>query len=146
MSNRIVEQLLPESRHRFFKRRSSWPVITKDVREHLKALEERDKLFRIKKQINKDTQLMPLVRWQFRGLEEKKRKAFLFENVIDVKGKRYTMPVTVGTLAASTEIYALGLQCEAEQIHERWTQRADAPARARKSRRRSGTGSDLAGR
>ncbi len=64
---------------------------------------------------------MPLVRWQFRGLEEKKRKAFLFENVIDVKGKRYTMPVTVGTLAASTEIYALGLQCEAEQIHERWT-------------------------
>ena len=93
----------------------------KDVREHLKALEERDKLFRIKKQINKDTQLMPLVRWQFRGLEEKKRKAFLFENVIDVKGKRYTMPVTVGTLAASTEIYALGLQCEAEQIHERWT-------------------------
>ena len=37
------------------------------------------------------------------------------------KGKRYAMPVTVGTLAASTEIYALGLQCEAEQIHERWT-------------------------
>ena len=93
----------------------------KDVREHLKALEEHDKLFRIKKQINKDTQLMPLVRWQFRGLEEKKRKAFLFENVIDVKGKRYTMPVTVGTLAASTEIYALGLKCESEQIHERWT-------------------------
>jgi len=93
----------------------------KDVREHLKALEERDKLFHIKKQINKDTQLMPLVRWQFRGLEEKKRKAFLFENVIDVKGKRYAMPVSVGTLAASREIYALGLQCEAEQIHERWT-------------------------
>ena len=93
----------------------------KDVREHLKALDEKDKLFRIKKQINKDTQLMPLVRWQFRGLEEKKRKAFLFENVIDVKGRRYTMPVTVGTLAASTEIYSLGLKCEPEQIHERWT-------------------------
>ena len=59
----------------------------KDVREHLKVLGERDKLFRIKKQINKDTQLMPLVRWQFRGLEEKQRKAFLFENVIDVKGR-----------------------------------------------------------
>ena len=46
----------------------------RDVREHLKALEERDKLFRIKKQINKDTQLMPLVRWQFRGLEASKSK------------------------------------------------------------------------
>jgi len=93
----------------------------KDVREHLKALDERDKLVRITKQINKDTQLMPLVRWQFRGLEEKKRKAFLFDNVIDVKGKKYTMPVTVGTLAATTEIYSIGLKCEPEQIHERWT-------------------------
>ena len=91
----------------------------KDVREHLKALDERDKLYRIKKQINKDTQLMPLVRWQFRGLEEKKRKAFLFDNVIDVRGKRYMMPVTVGTLAASTEIYSIGLKCQPEQIHER---------------------------
>ncbi len=37
---------------------------------------------------DKDTELMPLVRWQFRGLPEKERKAFLFENVTDVKGKR----------------------------------------------------------
>jgi hypothetical protein len=42
---------------------------------------------------------MPLVRWQFRDLEEEQRKAFLFENVVDAKGKRYSMPVTVGTLA-----------------------------------------------
>ncbi len=94
----------------------------KDVREHLKALQERGKLIRIKREINKDTELMPLVRWQFRGLEEKERKAFLFENVIDVKGTRYTMPVTVGTLAANTEIYAIGLMCRPEEIHERWTQ------------------------
>ena len=30
---------------------------------------------------------MPLVRWQFRGLEEAERKAFLFENVVDAKSK-----------------------------------------------------------
>lgn len=94
----------------------------KDVREHLKALDERGKLVRVKKQINKDTQLMPLVRWQFRGLQEDQRKAFLFENVIDVRGKRYDMPVAVGTLAASTEIYGIGLNCAPDQIHERWTQ------------------------
>ncbi|MEX0802456.1 MAG: UbiD family decarboxylase [Candidatus Binatia bacterium] len=94
----------------------------RDVREHLKALDERGKLVRVKKQINKDTQLMPLVRWQFRGLQEHQRKAFLFENVIDVKGKRYSMPVAVGTLAASTEIYSIGLKCSPNQIHERWTQ------------------------
>ena len=65
---------------------------------------------------------MPLVRWQFRGLEEDQRKAFLFENVVDAKGKKYPMPVTVGTLAATTEIYAIGMMCEPDEIHERWTQ------------------------
>ena len=93
-----------------------------DVREHLKALEERGKLIRVQREINKDTELMPLVRWQFRGLEEKHRKAFLFENVVDVKGKHYSMPVSVGTLAANTEIYAIGLMCQPEEIHQRWTQ------------------------
>ncbi len=94
----------------------------RDFREHLQALEERGKLIRIKRQINKDTELMPLVRWQFRGLDEHERKAFMFENVIDSRGRRYTMPVTVGTLAATTEIYAIGMKCEPDQIHERWTQ------------------------
>ncbi len=93
----------------------------KDVREHLKAIDERGKLVRVKKRINKDTELMPLVRWQFRGLQERQRKAFLFENVTDVKGKNYSMPVSVGTLAATTEIYSIGLKCEPDQIHERWT-------------------------
>ena len=94
----------------------------RDFREHLKVLEERGKLVRIKRAINKDTELMPLVRWQFRGLEERDRKAFIFEKVTDAKGKHYSMPVTVGTLAATTEIYAIGMMCEPDQIHERWTQ------------------------
>jgi 4-hydroxy-3-polyprenylbenzoate decarboxylase len=94
----------------------------RDFREHLKALEERDKLVRIQREINKDTELMPLVRWQFRGLDEHQRKAFMFENVVDGKGKRYAMPVTVGTLAATTEIYAIGMMCKPDEIHERWAQ------------------------
>src|SRR5688500_473726 len=92
----------------------------RDFREHLKVLEERGKLLRIKREINKDTELMPLVRWQFRGLEEQDRKAFMFEHVVDSNARRYTMPVTVGTLAATTEIYAIGMMCEPDQIHERW--------------------------
>ena len=92
----------------------------RDFREHLKALEERGKLVRINREINKDTELMPLVRWQFRGLEERDRKAFIFEKIIDSKGKRYNMPVTVGTLAATTEIYAIGMMCQPEEIAERW--------------------------
>ena len=51
----------------------------KDLREQIQALEAKDKLVRIKRVINKDTELMPLVRLQFRGLAENERKAFLFE-------------------------------------------------------------------
>jgi 4-hydroxy-3-polyprenylbenzoate decarboxylase len=94
----------------------------RDFREHLKVLEERGKLIRIGREINKDTELMPLVRWQFRGLDEDQRKAFMFENVVDSKGKRFAMPVTVGTLAATTEIYAIGMMCRPDEIAERWTQ------------------------
>ncbi len=94
----------------------------KDLREHIAALDKEGLLVKIDEQINKDTELMPLVRWQFRGLDERERKAFMFERIIDSKGKRYSMPVTVGTLAATTEIYAIGMMCEPDEIAERWTQ------------------------
>jgi 4-hydroxy-3-polyprenylbenzoate decarboxylase len=94
----------------------------KDLRQHVEALEENGKLVRIRREINKDTELMPLVRWQFRGLPEKERKAFLFDNVVDVKERKYRFPVLVGSHAASTEVYALALMCRPEEINERWTQ------------------------
>ncbi|HEX2227755.1 MAG TPA: UbiD family decarboxylase [Candidatus Binatia bacterium] len=103
---------MPSTREKYYR----------DFRDHLKTLEERGKLVRIRREINKDTELMPLVRWQFRGLDEAERKAFIFENVVDGKGRRFDMPVTVGTLAATTEIYAIGMMCEPDEIAERWTQ------------------------
>ncbi|MBI2853948.1 MAG: UbiD family decarboxylase [Chloroflexi bacterium] len=94
----------------------------KDLREYIDALEKNNKLVRIRREINKDTQLMPLVRWQFRGLPEKERKAFLFENVVDAKGKKYKMPVLVAAHAASTDVYAIGMKCEPDKIVEKWAQ------------------------
>jgi UbiD family decarboxylase len=94
----------------------------RDLREFITLLEENNKLVRIRREINKDTELMPLVRWQFRGLPEKERKAFLFEKVTDVKGKTYEMPVVVAAHAGSREIYALGMMCKPVQIMERWSQ------------------------
>lgn len=94
----------------------------KDLREQIKALEAHGKLVRIKKPINKDTELIPMVRWQFRGLPEADRKAWLFENVYDVKGKKYNIPVLVASHAASTDVYAIGMMCKPEEITEKWTQ------------------------
>ena len=46
------------------------PNYYRDLREHVSALEEREKLIRIDRMIDKDAELMPLVLWQFRGLDE----------------------------------------------------------------------------
>lgn len=92
----------------------------RDLRELIQALEENGKLVRIRKEINKDTELQPLVRWQFRGLREENRKAFLFENVTDSKGRHYQGSVLVGGLAGSAEIYCLGLKCQSEEVADRW--------------------------
>src|SRR3990170_6032485 len=94
----------------------------KDLRELVAALDDRGLLYRIKRQINKDTELMPLVRWQFRGLPEEQRKAFLFENVIDATGRSYKIPVLVGAFGASRAVYATGLQCAKEEIYEKLVQ------------------------
>ena len=95
----------------------------KDLREHISALEANGKLARIKREINKDTEAMPLVRCQFRGLPEEERKAFLFENVVDVKGKKYDIPLLVASHAPSRQVYAIGMMCKVEEINEKWQQR-----------------------
>lgn len=94
----------------------------RDLREYISVLEKSGRLVRIKRQINKDLELHPLVRWQFRGLPEKDRKAFLFENVTDIKGKKYNIPVLVAAHAASIEIYAMAMKCEPKEINEKWAQ------------------------
>ncbi len=92
----------------------------KDLREYIKALDEKGKLVRVSQPVNKDTQLHPLVRLQFRGLPEEERKTFLFENVYDSKGKKYDIPVVIAALGASPQVYAVGMMCEVDEITERW--------------------------
>src|SRR5262249_55350113 len=70
----------------------------------------------------------PLVRWQFRGgIEERDRKAFLFTNVTDSKGRKYDIPVAVGVLAASREIYRIGMGCPLDKINETWVKAVANP-------------------
>ncbi|MDB5762531.1 MAG: ubiD 1 [Herminiimonas sp.] len=93
----------------------------RDLHEHLEALDKAGLLVTIDRQINKDTELHPLVRWQFRGgIAEPDRKAFLFTNVVDGKGRKYDIPVVVGALAASRKIYSAGMDCALEDIGKTW--------------------------
>lgn len=93
----------------------------KDLRTYLDVLESEGSLVRISQAVNKDTELHPLVRLQFRGLGEEDRKGFLFENVVDSKGKRFAIPVVVSCVAGSRLIYALGMQCAVPDIADKWT-------------------------
>jgi len=94
----------------------------KSLREFIGVLERNGKLVRVTRPIMKETELMPLVRLQFRGLPEEARKGFLFENVTSVTGKKYDASVAVACLSASREMYALGLMCEVEKIAEKWAE------------------------
>src|SRR3979409_1115146 len=109
-----------------------------DFQNHLADLEARGLLLRIDHPVNKDTELHPLVRLQFiGGIPETERRAFMFTNVVDGAGKRYDMPVVVGAIAASAEIYALGMGCGVEEIGQAWLDAINhpiAPVRASTAR------------
>jgi UbiD family decarboxylase len=99
-----------------------------DLHDHVRALDAAGLLITVARPINKDTEMHPLVRWQFRGgIEEKDRKAFLFTNVTDSKGRKYGIPVLVGGLAANREIYRIGMGCPFDAIEERWIKAVAAP-------------------
>lgn len=99
-----------------------------DLQEHLADLEAAGLLIRIDRPINKDTELNPLVRWQFiGGVPEAQRRAFLFTNVIDSKGTHYDIPVVVGALASSPAIYAMGMGLPVEEIGDAWMRAIGKP-------------------
>ena len=100
----------------------------RDLQEHLDALAEAGLLHRIGEAIDKDAEMHPLVRWQFRGgIAEADRKAFLFTDITDGKGRKYDIPVAVGGLAASEAVYSIGMGVPVEDIAAKWDRAISAP-------------------
>jgi 4-hydroxy-3-polyprenylbenzoate decarboxylase len=92
-----------------------------DLHAHVLALARAGLLHVIDEPINKDTEMHPLVRWQYRGgIAEKDRKAFLFTQPTDSKGRRYDMAVLVAGLAANRDVYRIGFGKPLEEIGATW--------------------------
>src|SRR5258708_3625749 len=92
-----------------------------DLHEHLDALKARNLLLTIDRPIDKDSELHPLVRWQFvGGLAEAQRKAFLFTNIRDGLGRNSATPVGAGATAPTRETYSLGRGARFEKIRAKW--------------------------
>jgi UbiD family decarboxylase len=92
-----------------------------DLHAHLEALKEAGLLLTIDRPIDKDAELHALVRWQFvGGIEEHERRAFLFTNVTDGRGRKYRFPVVVGAFAGNAAIYSIGMRTSVAAIQARW--------------------------
>ena len=99
-----------------------------DLHAHILTLAERGRLFVVDRPINKDTEMHPLVRWQFRGgLPEPERKAFLFTQPIDARGRKFTGSTLVAGLAGNREIYSVGMGVPIAEIGDTWVRAMAEP-------------------
>ncbi len=96
----------------------------RDLRHFLQVLEQKQKLFRIKKEVDKDWELSAVAKLVFRKIPDERRPALLFENV-----KGFSIPVATGVLGASREVYAIALETELdfENIFQRWSRAQSQP-------------------
>jgi UbiD family decarboxylase len=103
-----------------------------DLHDHLDTLRAKDLLITVDEKIDKDAELHPLVRWAFvGGMKEEERKAFLFTNIVDGKGRKYDMPVVVGAIAANRAIYSIGMGAPVEEIDRKWDRAIANPVEPR---------------
>ena len=91
-----------------------------DLRAYLDELDRRALLHVVDEPVSKDTELVPLVRLQFRGLAEPERKAFWFRNVTDARGRSFDGSVVLGALGSSRAIYGAALGVAPEAIGKTW--------------------------
>ena len=99
-----------------------------DLHEHVLALAQNDLLVIVDEPINKDTEMHALVRWQYRGgIPERQRKAFLFTQPTDSKGRLYDIAVLVAGLAANRDVYRVGIGRPLDEIGDTWVKAIAQP-------------------
>lgn len=104
-----------------------------DLHEHVLALARASQLLVVDEPINKDTEIHPLVRWQYRGgIREEDRRAFLFTQPTDAKGRRFDAAVLVAGLAGNRTIYRIGFGRDLDDIGGAWRAAIDAPIAPRR--------------
>ena len=100
----------------------------RDVREYLTELERRKLLRRVTRKTNKDTEVMPIVRWQFRGLDPEQRTGWLFENLTDSRGRSFDGSMAVAIVGASPQVYAAAMGVDSpDKIGAKWLQAEQNP-------------------
>jgi UbiD family decarboxylase len=94
-----------------------------DLRDYLNTLERLGKLLRVHREVDNEWEIAALTRRVFQRIPERDRPGLLFEQVKGFPG----IPVTVGILGASREVYALALQCKVDEVADVWAEAQQNP-------------------
>ena len=85
------------------------------LRDLLAHLERIGKLQRIATPVDKDWEISAVCRRTFRTIPQERRPALMFDRI-----KGYDIPLVVGILGGSREIYATALETDQAGIWEKW--------------------------
>ena len=88
-----------------------------DLRVFLDRLEASGKLHRISKPVDKDWEIAAVAKVAFETIPESRRPALLFERVTG-----FDMPLVLGALGGSRDIYCLALECQINDVHKKWAE------------------------
>lgn len=86
-----------------------------DLRAYLKALEARGKLHHVRKEVDSTWEVAAVMRRVYQRIPAARRPAVMFDQI-----RGYRMPLVVGVVGASPEVYALALETTVAQIADRW--------------------------
>ncbi len=98
----------------------------RDLRDVLAVLEQKGRMRRVAKPVDKAWEIACLARWAFQALDETERFGLLFENVAGSD-----MAVATGILGSSAEAYAIALGIEPDAINDRWSEALRRPVAPR---------------
>ena len=87
----------------------------KDLREYLKVLESKGLLCHVTAEVDKDWEISAVARQTFRSIPQERRPALMFDKI-----KGYDIPLVVGILGGSREIYATALETDQNGVFEKW--------------------------
>jgi UbiD family decarboxylase len=87
----------------------------KDLREYLQVLEQKGLLCHVTAEVDKDWEISAVCRQTFRRIPQERRPALMFDKI-----KGHTIPLVVGILGGSREIYATALETTVDGIFEKW--------------------------
>ncbi len=86
-----------------------------DLREYLQVLEQKGLLCHIQAEVDKEWEIAAVCRRAFEKIPEARRPALMFDRI-----KGHDIPLVIGILGASRQVYATALETEVEKVLEKW--------------------------